>query len=195
VILSPGAPAGERVFHPVSLRDLPATVVDRLGLSDRSPFPGRSLAVYWGLPPGRMPRELTTPAFSEQANRTARLLLRPQAGPGGMRPGFRMSLFSWNLHYIRDGEGREELFDVLQDPIDRDDLIESADHRPFVEAFRSMLLNVLNESPGSTAVEEAYLQSYRRSLEWLVRQGYAPRVAGDRRIGADRAGPSRRPAS
>ena len=51
VILSPDAPAGREVYSPVSLRDLPATVVDRLGLSDGSPFPGRSLAAYWGLPP------------------------------------------------------------------------------------------------------------------------------------------------
>jgi arylsulfatase A-like enzyme len=195
VMLSPGAPAGARVYHPVSLRDLPATVVDRLGLADGSPFPGHSLAVYWGLPPGRTPRELTTPAFTEQANRSARLLLRPQAGPGGSSPGFRMSLYSWNLHYTRDGEGHEELYDALRDPIDKDDLIDSADHQRFVQAFRALLLNVLTESPGSPAVEETYLKNYRQSLESLVRGGSAPGVLSDRRIGADRAGPSRRPAS
>ena len=48
VILSPGAPAGRVVDSPVSLRDLPATVVDLLGLSAGSPFPGRSLAAYFG---------------------------------------------------------------------------------------------------------------------------------------------------
>ncbi len=47
VILSPDAPAGRVVDSPVSLRDLPATVVDQLGLSAGSPFPGRSLAAYW----------------------------------------------------------------------------------------------------------------------------------------------------
>ncbi len=47
VILSPGAPAGQVVASPVSLRDLPATVVDLLGLSAGSPLPGRSLAAYW----------------------------------------------------------------------------------------------------------------------------------------------------
>ena len=48
VILSPDAPAGRVVAEPVSLRDLPATVVDLLGLSAGSPFPGHSLAAYWG---------------------------------------------------------------------------------------------------------------------------------------------------
>ena len=52
VILSPAAPAGRVVDSPVSLRDLPATVVDLLGLSAASPFPGRSLAAYWKLAPG-----------------------------------------------------------------------------------------------------------------------------------------------
>ena len=47
VILSPAAPAGRVVENPVSLRDLPATVVDLLGLSATSPFQGRSLAASW----------------------------------------------------------------------------------------------------------------------------------------------------
>ena len=48
VILSPGAPGGQRVDTAVSLRDLPATVVDLLGLGDRltvsRPHAGCSLA-------------------------------------------------------------------------------------------------------------------------------------------------------
>jgi arylsulfatase A-like enzyme len=40
VILSRAAPAARRVESFVSLRDLPATVVDLLGLSAGSPFPG-----------------------------------------------------------------------------------------------------------------------------------------------------------
>ena len=71
VILSPAAPAGRVVDSPVSLRDLPATVVDLLGLSAASPFPGHSLAAYWKLPPGEVPPGITSPAFSEQANATA----------------------------------------------------------------------------------------------------------------------------
>jgi arylsulfatase A-like enzyme len=43
------APAGRIVTTPVSLRDLPATVVDLLGLSHDSAFPGRSLARHWSM--------------------------------------------------------------------------------------------------------------------------------------------------
>src|SRR5262249_8676817 len=89
VILGPDAPAGQAVQSPVSLRDLPATVVDRLGVADGSPFSGRSLAAYWGLAPGQVPAEATTPAFSEQSNATA---FQPRPGPGGGQPGFQMSI-------------------------------------------------------------------------------------------------------
>ena len=73
VILSPRTPAGTQVSTPVSLRNLPATVVDLVGLQAGSPFPGHSLAAYWGLPavPGQVLAAITTPAFSEQADPSA----------------------------------------------------------------------------------------------------------------------------
>ena len=48
VIVDPKGGAGDRVVpEPVSLRDVPATVVDLLGLGRDAPFPGRSLAGSW----------------------------------------------------------------------------------------------------------------------------------------------------
>ena len=48
VIVDPkGVPANRVVAEPVSLRDVPATVVDLLGLGRDAPFPGRSLARFW----------------------------------------------------------------------------------------------------------------------------------------------------
>ena len=85
-------------------------MVDRLGLSAGSPFPGRSLAAYWGLPPGRVPPEITTPAFSEQADAT----VAPSRGPAPAAvPGFQMSLVASSHHYIRDGAGGEQLYDLM----------------------------------------------------------------------------------
>jgi hypothetical protein len=182
-------------MHPVSLRDLPATVVDRLGLAADSPFPGRSLAAYWGLPPGRMPAEPTTPAFTEQANRSAWFELRPQPGRGGLEPGFQMSLVAWTLHYIRDGEGGEQLYDLIDDIYEQKNLIESADKQPIVASFRRMLLGVLSEEPGSVAVERTYLHGFRESLEAVLRQGSPGSMAGASRLDPQRTGPARRPAS
>jgi hypothetical protein len=46
-VLPSGADAGDVVRQTVSLRDLPATVVDLAGVAVGSPFPGRSLARLW----------------------------------------------------------------------------------------------------------------------------------------------------
>ena len=105
VILSPGAPAGRVVDSPVSLRDLPATVVDLLGLSAGSPFPGRSLAAYWRSAPGQAPQGITSPALSEQADAIA---FQPQPDSGRGHGGFQMSLVASGHHYMRDGMGSRD---------------------------------------------------------------------------------------
>ncbi len=178
VILSPGAPAGRSVFGPVSLRDLPASVVDRLGLSDGSPFPGRSLAVYWDLPSAKLSAELTSPAFSEQ---TGQKEFGPRPGPGGFEPGVQMSIVSSGFHYIRNGAGDEQLYNIIKDPFEMSDVLKSADQRGQVIPFRRKLLEVLNENRGSVEVERGYLQGLRRSLATIVNR--------DSGTVANRAGP------
>ena len=68
LIIAPTGPAGRTVSQPVSLSDLPATVVDLLELGEGSPFPGRSLAECWRPTSGageagaaRRSRRLTSP--------------------------------------------------------------------------------------------------------------------------------------
>jgi arylsulfatase A-like enzyme len=164
VILSPRAPAGRVVSSPVSLRDLPATVVELVGLSDGSPFPGRSLTAYWGLGPGEHP-EITSPALTEQAEAAA---FQPRPPGGREHPGFQMSLVASGHHYIRHGMGLEQLYDLRIDPEERVNLMASGLGGQRVGAFRRMLLEVLTDNPGSVEVEKAYLEPYRRWLEDLV---------------------------
>jgi arylsulfatase A-like enzyme len=164
VILSPRAPAGRVVSSPVSLRDLPATVVDLLGLSAGSPFPGRSLTAYWGLGPGQHP-EITSPALTEQAEAAA---FQARLRPGREHPGFQMSLVAAGHHYIRHGMGLEQLYDLRIDPSERVNLMASARGGHQVGAFRRMLLEVLTDNRGSVEVEKAYLETYRKWLEALV---------------------------
>ena len=159
---------------PVSLRDLPATVVDQAGVAAGSPFPGRSLAAYWRMAPGPVPLGVTTPALAEQSGPPA-LQARTRAGLG--HGGFQMSLLASGRHYIRDGTGTERLYDLRTDPFERIDLMESPDGREAVGEYRSMLLEVLTENPGSVEVERAYLDSYRRGLEALVPEGSPRPVA------------------
>ncbi len=173
VILSPGAPAGRVVDHPVSLRDLPATVVNLLGLSAGSPFPGRSLAAGWRKALDQEPPGIT-PALSEQVNRPA---IQPQPRNGRGNGEFRMSLVTSGHHYIRDGLGAEILYNLRRDPLERVNLMDSPNGQKAVEAFRRMLLDVLTENPGSIEVEQAYLESYRQGLKDLIQESPPGRVA------------------
>jgi arylsulfatase A-like enzyme len=170
VILSPRAPAGRVVSSPVSLRDLPATVVDLLGLSAGSPFPGRSLAAYWGLGPGPL-AEITSPALTEQAEAAA---FQTQPRQGREHPGFQMSLVASGHHYIRHGMGLEQLYDLRVDPSERVNLMASTRGDRRVGALRRMLLEVLTDNPGSVEVEKAYLEPYRKWLEALVQSPPEP---------------------
>jgi arylsulfatase A-like enzyme len=170
VILSPRAPGGQVVSSPVSLRDLPATVVDLLGLSDGSPFLGRSLTTYWESRPGQL-LESTSPALTEQAEAAA---FQTQPQPSREHPGFQMSLVAGGHHYIRHGMGLEQLYDLRVDPFERLNLMASAIGGRRVGAFRRMLLEVLTDNPGSAEVEKAYLEPFRKWLEDLVQDRSEP---------------------
>jgi arylsulfatase A-like enzyme len=173
VILAPGAPAGRVVESPVSLRDLPATVVDLLGLSAGSPFPGRSLAAYWHSAPGKVPQGITTPALSEEINATE---FQPERGSGRGQIRFRMSLVASGHHYLRDGMGTEALYDLRRDPFELVNLVGSSYGNQAVGVLRRMLLEALTENPGSIEVDKAYLEAYKQGLKALIPESSPRRV-------------------
>ncbi len=171
VILSPTVPTERVVADAVSLRDLPATVTDLVGLSAGSPFPGQSLAASWSSPPERSvaallrstPGQLpspSTPAFSELAHETA---FKPQSGMS--RRGVQMSLVASGRHYVRDGTGTELLFDLMRDPFETTNLMKSAEGDQMAHPFRKILLKLLTDNRGSIEIENAYLNVYRQGLK------------------------------
>jgi arylsulfatase A-like enzyme len=170
VILSPDAPAGRTVTTPVSLRDLAATIVDQLGLSSGSPFPGHSLAALWPSAPGQAPPELT-PALSELAHANA---FQPQRQDRLSREGLQMSLVRTGRHYIRDGTGSEQLYDLSRDPSELVNLADSAEGNQALGDFRRSLLEMLTDDPGSIEVENAYLKPFRQWLKSLVQASSLP---------------------
>ena len=101
VIVSPRAPTGRVVYDPVSLRDLPATVVDLLDIADGSPFPGRSLTGSIGSSAPRPSLREPQPG-SHRASRSGRIsnqaALRSRAPGVSDVPGrFRLSLYqAWH---------------------------------------------------------------------------------------------------
>jgi len=130
LIVAPGlVPEAKSIVRPVSLRDLPATVLDLIGMAKISPFPGQSLAKTWS-----GDRETSTPVISE-------LQSPPEDDPNrGRSPGARgpmLSVVDADFHYIRAGDGREELFHPATDPEEQRNLVGQADRKEVLERFRS----------------------------------------------------------
>lgn len=102
------------VSEPVSLRDLPATIVDVLDMAIVPPFPGRPLARYWNqssvagqvLEPTPLLSEIATPDPKEPSWKKARVLRGPIAA---------VTVSNYKLIYSY-GDNSEELYDHERDP-------------------------------------------------------------------------------
>ncbi len=117
-----GARPSEVVKETVSLRDLAATIVDVAGLAAGSPFPGASLARFWRGPagrhrPGSCPLHPCSPRSvpNDPAHRDS------WGVPGQLPPLGALKRDDWS--YIRrEGDAREELFHLREDPGEQRDL-------------------------------------------------------------------------
>jgi len=138
LVIHPGrVPSGKVISAPVSLRDLPATVVDLLGLGPESPFPGRSLARFWDAGAVR-DQSLAEPVLSE--------LLKP--GPTSSDDaGYYSALAVGEMVYIRNAKGDEELYNIAVDPAEAHNLARSAEAQPALERLRTALEPLVADHP------------------------------------------------
>ena len=138
LVFLPGeAHAGQTVTSQVSLRDLAATVADLTGVGD-SPFPGRSLAHSWTS--DALPRP--EPSLIEV---DAPVKSAPNQGRSPVFRGPMKAVASGNQVYIKNGDGREELFDVESDVLQSRDLSGLPQSRPILEQFRTILNRLLRD--------------------------------------------------
>lgn len=131
VVLDGGAgdaPRGLRVDEPVSIRDIPATVLDLLG-RDGGPFPGRSLRTVWEAaasradePEDAVETSASAPVFAELGFAGNQPAWFP-ASAGDMR-----SVVIDGFRYILNGDGSEELYDYRADPREVTNLIHETRH-------------------------------------------------------------------
>ncbi len=116
LMVHPGSvPQGLRLRPPVALLDIPATVLTLLGFDSKPMFPGRSLSRLWTAAEAQGSIEVSPPL--------AELSLRswlPKWAPANR--GALSSIVIDNLHYIRNENGEEELYDFVEDPWERHDL-------------------------------------------------------------------------
>jgi arylsulfatase A-like enzyme len=123
------------VTEPVSLSDIPATIVDFAGLSSGSPFGGNSLAlrVEGNGPDAPIVSELCEPDPEDQLQKRSLSLLGPLT-----------SLERGRFRYIHRGEKiKEELYDVMADPGELHDLSTDPSMQPTLQQFRRDLATVL----------------------------------------------------
>ncbi len=133
LIIAPGlTPEASVVEESVSLRDIPSTIIDLLGLGEDSRFPGESLT-----------RVIPGMRGSSDASREVLSELRspPELDPNGGRSpavnGAMRSIVSQGLHYIRGGDGREELYDMDRDPDERNNLADRPEMSITLHQFRA----------------------------------------------------------
>jgi arylsulfatase A-like enzyme len=127
------------VRETVSLRDLPATIVDLACQGNNSPFPGRSLSTFWRPSSTRavdnvddILSELPSPSPND-----------PSHGRSPARRGPLVSLAEGDLVYIRnEGDGSEELYDERDDPRELTNRARSVSMAPVVRRFRERLARI-----------------------------------------------------
>jgi arylsulfatase A-like enzyme len=130
LIVSPGQDRPVNVGETVSLRDLPATIVDLAGHGTGAPFPGRSLAGLWRSPrPGGRVSPSGDGAISELAGPNP---YDPNQGRSPVHRGALASIAVGDYVYIRnEGDGGEELFNERDDP-------NEVDNRARIEAAQAV---------------------------------------------------------
>jgi arylsulfatase A-like enzyme len=127
-------PAGRTVAEPVSLRDLPATIIDLLGMDPDHGFAGRSVARYWQ-PRSPGVRVVDDPLLMETTK--PELIIN-----GGREPAARgpmKAVVASGMHYIQMGDGSEELYNINSDVEEKVNLALDGNNSPVLVEFRNLL--------------------------------------------------------
>jgi hypothetical protein len=127
------------VTTPVSLRNLPATVLELAGGPSAARFPGRSLAGLWR---GTSPE---TEPFDTVASSVRRVAGQPEWFPASR--GDLIGVVQDSLRYLRIlGEGGEAAFAFLRDPGERTNLVRDPAYAAGVEGLRRTAAALVGEA-------------------------------------------------
>ncbi|HXE57981.1 MAG TPA: sulfatase-like hydrolase/transferase [Gemmatimonadales bacterium] len=130
-------PGGVRVVARVTLRDLPATVLELTGAG--ATLPGRSLSRFWSA--RRHPTEALMAELSASP---------PDPDGGDGDAGAMWSIFADRYHYVLRADGAEELYDVRADSGESRNLASLAEHRATLDLMRSALHRLLEKEPADS---------------------------------------------
>jgi arylsulfatase A-like enzyme len=139
LVYPPAVPAGARLRQAVSLRDIPATVVELAKIPGENPFPGVPVARYADpSPPPATPRAMSVEHH-----------VRGKLPAWTANDGDLFGVVDGDHHYFIDATGQEHLFDLANDIDERVDLAQ----RPETAAERARLralLDSLHAGPEGT---------------------------------------------
>ncbi|MGQ0642809.1 MAG: sulfatase [Gemmatimonadaceae bacterium] len=115
---APHVPRGVTIADPVTLRDVPATVLDLVGATPQAALPGYSFTRRWyhATSPA-VPGDSASPIFGE-VDYARNLAASIPVSQGAMK-----SVVVDGHHYIRSANGSEELYDVRSDPWERTNVL------------------------------------------------------------------------
>jgi hypothetical protein len=135
LILSLGGlvPPGIRPTEPVSIRAIPTTVMELIG--EDSPFPGEPLSRWWQASAAASAGVAIPGAEEWIAAETGAKTWLTSLNP--VSKGNMLSLVARGRHYIRSGDGYEELFDIVGDPLEQENLIGGTEGSEDVEWYRA----------------------------------------------------------
>ncbi len=114
---------GVRVEQAVSQRNLAATVLDLVGIEDAGGLQGHSLLRYVG----------------DDASTEPDVVLSQALVTEGRRQGDNISVVVGDIHYIRTGDGGEELYNLKTDPLEVRDLTLTASGRDALPKLRQVI--------------------------------------------------------
>jgi arylsulfatase A-like enzyme len=135
IIYPPSVPAGFEVAEPVSLRDLPSTILNLVTPKGSSSIPGSSLTRYWS-PSDDKPKEAS--AILSEISAPCRV--PPDHGRSPVSSGKMQALLEGGKMYIKNlGNGREELYDFESDPNEQTNLVETMEGARLLPEMRRRL--------------------------------------------------------
>lgn len=139
IIRWPGkTPAGTKVSVPVSLADLPATVMDLIGEAQQKVFPGRSLVRTW-TDPGAL---LNWPFPAAELAATPEV----ESPKNPAKSGFLKALVSLQWYYIVHEKLETELFDAGKDPQQLHNLAKTPEGQAVVKQLEAQLRQTLSRA-------------------------------------------------